>query len=831
MPAPPPIATGGFALGKADELFRAMGYFIVWYDQTYPYGEFTGYQEYLSKLFFGVPIKIENDYQRALRQLNKSYSNTKYILIATGTKKKRLVQEVHNNATLERVYVIKPFVEKVMKWGHSLSKFRALHDFSELVKDLQALTVTYRPAAYRYQITEKLVDYPVVPDPMIMGEQTVNALRDEIGQEEDQMKFKWHYGIVLRIMKGHFADCLKKCSGSSDEVAYNPFSDLVSRLGLSVTNDSTEQMCKTWVRFLELAMYFDECKYISSGTSIDTIKELQASSSGEDRLAQLVDTINTLGEELERTRTIDEADSSDSLKQFHDELCAAVFFLAGKAYGEGRQWKGLYMMRALMHDIDLCIKLFLHLLLEKAESFADFHYYVLHSAIVSDTRVSAMVDLWEAWKDQDIPAGIALPENQLKEALHAVKIKNVVLINTSGGLNGLIKTIPAEYTTRQYFLSRDFVVDWEGQERLQYAFCYFVIEPSLTSSEYNKILDTCISRAITPLFVLYIPADHPSRIAKEMLKGRWTVTLVYCNTFAQIMEYIGETENNINRDLLQYSKSHETFKARVTGKSAAEGKQGLSGDAKGENDAGWEVLSTISQDVVGQLVEELSLGTKLVGSLHYYVLMEMIREKKQSVYWQNYAPLFGISNKYTTILDVNCAKTLLRAYTLQAKPPFYKMLNDAFRAGNPDSIAKYRAFFSMLHDEVKKGILKKHVGFVYRGTYFDPQVINGLKVGARVVSNCFTSTSKSQFVAREFARKSHRNVLLEIELDAHANSNVDIHGEKCSRYPKEEEVLLLPFSNFEIRRIFKEEGLTLLSLKEIVPEYELVNLKGIEYYN
>eukprot|EP00826_Nyctotherus_ovalis_P058042 TRINITY_DN7957_c0_g1_i3.p1 TRINITY_DN7957_c0_g1~~TRINITY_DN7957_c0_g1_i3.p1 ORF type:complete len:182 (-),score=68.12 TRINITY_DN7957_c0_g1_i3:94-639(-) len=176
-------------------------------------------------------------------------------------------------------------------------------------------------------------------------------------------------------------------------------------------------------------------------------------------------------------------------------------------------------------------------------------------------------------------------------------------------------------------------------------------------------------------------------------------------------------------------------------------------------------------------------------------------------------------------------RCMLHAYTLQTTPAFYKMLNDAFRTGTEESVAKYRAFFSMLHDLVKKGILKKYIGTVYRGTYFNEKSLSQLKAGEKIYSTCFTSTSKSEEVAREFARKAKRNVLLEIELNTAAGTNVDIHEEQCSACPEEQEVLLLPFSNFEIMRVFKEDHLTLVSLKEVVPEYEVVSLKGIEYNN
>ena len=109
------------------------------------------------------------------------------------------------------------------------------------------------------------------------------------------------------------------------------------------------------------------------------------------------------------------------------------------------------------------------------------------------------------------------------------------------------------------------------------------------------------------------------------------------------------------------------------------------------------------------------------------------------------------------------------------------MLNDAFRIGTEESVSKYRAFFTMLHDSVKKKILRKYVGTVYRGTYFSPEVISNLKLGQQINLSCFTSTSKSQSVAWEFARKTKRNVLLEIELNSKADSNVDIHAENFVR--------------------------------------------------
>eukprot|EP01022_Parablepharisma_sp_SALTPOND_P021350 TRINITY_DN415_c0_g1_i3.p1 TRINITY_DN415_c0_g1~~TRINITY_DN415_c0_g1_i3.p1 ORF type:complete len:980 (+),score=112.85 TRINITY_DN415_c0_g1_i3:156-3095(+) len=804
----------------SDDLFRSMRYFVVWYDQTYPYGEYSGYQEYLGELLTGVPMKIENSYQNALRQLNKSSANTKYILVATGRKKKKLVQEVHDNEAVDKIFIIKPFAEKILKWGGRLKKISALRDFKSLVEELKKLTTCYEPSGYKYDVKAKLISYTVQPNPMTMSEQSVRALQDELSQEEDQKRFRHQYGIALRIMKKYFQEQYKKYKEiGSEELKKNPMSPM----------GSPEQSWPLWLNLLDLSIYFDECPFIFSGAGIEELAAVNSDSSDLQEKFFLT-AVNTLAEAIQREGKIDEQLHSKALKQLHKLLYLGAAN-DNENYSLNMKGDGLFLIKMLLQDLDLCLKSFIHIVLQNDETYNSFDYEFLHAAVVSDTRVSVLHELWEAWKDSSYSSTISLSDSELNKALEAITIKNVVILNTSRLLDGLKAFIKSPYSVHEYAIARDFVVDWENHAKLKYTFCYFIIEPSLTVSEYNVILNTCIQNAITPLFVLYLPS-RDSKIAKEMFKSRWIVSFVYCYTFAQIVEYLKEKENNLNRDLAQYSKYYDNFKTTLNRSGESQpSSQKLSGDPKAETDAGWEVLSTIDKNVFSQLVEELSLGTKLVGSLHYYFLKELKGLRKQEVYWKNYAHLFGITEKYTSVLDVNCSKALLRAYTLQTNPAFYKMLNDAFRVGTEESVAKFRAFFSMLHDVVKKGILRKYIGFVYRGTYFNPKLISELKVGAKVHSTCFTSTSKSESVARAFARKTKRNVLLEIELDPHANSNVDIHAEQCSRYPEEEEVLLLPFSTFEIKRVFQEDNLTLLSLKEVVPEYELVNLKGIEYYN
>ena len=570
---------------------------------------------------------------------------------------------------------------------------------------------------------------------------------------------------------------------------------------------------KWWPKLLKISIYFDECPYIISPIEVCDLHYFCINSD-----VKITDFINFISNIIDTEGSIDATAHAKKLKDFQIEMYS---FLVKNEKSLGLT---LYISKMLLCDIDLCLKMFIYCQLKhhyEIEAFAQEFFY---AASVSDTRVSVINDLIQSWVDLNEPKVLSVSE--VNKALDNMKIKNVVVFNMQRNLSIFKSKLSSPYIVYEYSILNDFSVDWDVLGKLRNTFCYIIIEPSLKIAEYNALINTCIINAITPLFILYNTSN--AKMNKEMFKRRWIVSLIYVTSFKSAKEYIRETENCLNHDFCQYSKFYDNFQKTIEGIGT---KKAPIVNSREESDAGWEVLSTIDKSVFIQLVEELTSGTKLVGSLHYYFFKELEKQGKQDIYWSKYGQLFGITEKYVTMLDINCSKTLLHAYTLQTVPAFYKMLNDAFRIGTEESVSKYRAFFTMLHDSVKKKILRKYVGTVYRGTYFSPEVISNLKLGQQINLSCFTSTSKSQSVAWEFARKTKRNVLLEIELNSKADSNVDIHAENCSRYPEEQEVLLLPFSVFKIMRIFKEENLTLISLTEMIPEYELINLKGIDYNN
>ena len=164
------------------------------------------------------------------------------------------------------------------------------------------------------------------------------------------------------------------------------------------------------------------------------------------------------------------------------------------------------------------------------------------------------------------------------------------------------------------------------------------------------------------------------------------------------------------------------------------------------------------------------------------------------------------------------AKMFLYAYTLEEKnrKSFYSLMNNDLRSGDPEKIGRYLSIFGQIYILLKKNYLKSYSGNVYRATYFKDELINSLEKGKKLINASLWSSSKNITVAKKFLfNYQEKNVLLHTNIKA--GNNIDIHLENISRYPKEEEILFLPYCVFEVK-----------SFKKVKEKF---NEKEKEYYD
>ena len=223
-----------------------------------------------------------------------------------------------------------------------------------------------------------------------------------------------------------------------------------------------------------------------------------------------------------------------------------------------------------------------------------------------------------------------------------------------------------------------------------------------------------------------------------------------------------------------------------------------------EEDNGWDMIRGINNDIFN-----LVSVTKFFG----YIDVAKYNKDMYKVYKENnyldlfikyYGNYFGgdyLIEQITSLVAI--VKMFLYAYTLEEKngKSFYSIMNNDLRSGNTEKICRYLPMINNIYRLIKKKYLKSYSGDVFRATYFKKELIDGIKKGKKMLNASLWSSSKKKEVAIFFLFKYKKNILLHTKIKA--GNNIDIHLEKLSQYPNEEEILFLPYCVFEVQSFNK----------------------------
>ena len=127
-----------------------------------------------------------------------------------------------------------------------------------------------------------------------------------------------------------------------------------------------------------------------------------------------------------------------------------------------------------------------------------------------------------------------------------------------------------------------------------------------------------------------------------------------------------------------------------------------------------------------------------------------------------------------------------------------------FDQDNIQKISRYLPMIYNIYVLLKQKHLNSYSGNVYRATCFKKELINEIQEGKKMLNVSLWSSSKKLEVAESFLfedENKSKNVLLHAKLKE--GCNIDIDLENISKYPDEEEVLILPFCFFEVKSFKK----------------------------
>ena len=233
-----------------------------------------------------------------------------------------------------------------------------------------------------------------------------------------------------------------------------------------------------------------------------------------------------------------------------------------------------------------------------------------------------------------------------------------------------------------------------------------------------------------------------------------------------------------------------------------------------EEDNGWDMITNLNEDI---------FNLTRIHSFFGYVDSSKFNRDMYRVYEENncldlfinyYGNYFGgeyLVEQHPTI--VSAVKMFLYAYTLQEKDgkSFYALMNNDLRSGDAEKISRYLPMIKNIYKVLEDKNLKSYNGDIYRATWFKDKLIAEIKPGKKMLNSSLWSSSKKLSVAKKFLSAYKKNILLHTKVKE--GNNIDIHLEKLSQYPKEEEILLLPFCVFEVK------------------SFEKVKENNLEYYN
>ena len=420
-----------------------------------------------------------------------------------------------------------------------------------------------------------------------------------------------------------------------------------------------------------------------------------------------------------------------------------------------------------------------------------------------------------------------------------IKIQNLLVIYKEKNFLNFVKSIPLsyniEYIEREnldnFFDNK--IYDIRDENNFRVMKFYVLIEIEIYN-ELNQIFEFYInSLGLSLVFIVFY--SNNSLISKKLKR---TLPGIFVNSKESISEYFNDIKTkyiptflisflDIKNDIKKIDKE---FLFKSTQYACEEG------------DNGWELMNNLNLKSIAEQCYIFRKGST-ISPLDFYIgIYELYKENNiLDLFLEKYAKFFfPLSCLEENNLLITYVKQLIYCYTCdEGDESFYKIMNSDLKSGEINRIKRY----IFLIYSIKQLILNCQISTyddipIFRGTKLEEEKINNMIVGNKIFNACFCSFSKSKDIAIKFIKEYSRNVLL-ISYNNKKN-NVDLHKEKMSRYLDEEEVLILPFSCFEIleitRNFFDEENkinyniIKLKYIEENLIDDEIVNLKSYDKF-
>ena len=806
------------------ELMTNFKYFnIFWYDPNK-----TNDFDFFKNCFINVRLVKGTNIESAIDFFKKEIFSDEWIVITPGSKGEEFIKNLEQNQCIYCFFVYCKNIEEHEKWTKNIPKVKCITSNPEILcKELIELNKDYLFPNFNYgqNITKEKnnEDYLFLwslKELTSENEFSMNSVKREIRDN----------AIIINKSKNIYTKfCIKslnylnseKCIKDYREPYENPLYHHLEQYFKDKSDEDIKDIIKITKKFILLSLYFNEYEYIMNLLSYEEIKEIFDNVN-----VYLKDkniTKNSLNIIEKLTEKIMKNESIIELKEELKEI--QKFFILGIVESEDdlnrKEYLDIYQISNSFRDFSFCSKWYISyrvsdFIIKNYNCFED-----LVTCLVQDEMTNSLAknNSKKNAKLLDSVFGDFHNKEETSKELSKeiiIQINNLLskqnyIIIEEKNFNEKIKSIEKDLKieTIEYLQINDipnYIKEKNKNDhkknKIRTFFYYLIITYNKFQKYFEKIILLSAELGITFHILIYIEKDN-LLIPKSYIRDCKLISIVYVYSTEDILRYF---KNELK--LISFNGFNNTINCLKSLNLIKSNNQNIFTTKTEEDyqDGCFELAETFNYNIIKNktLINWISGINPFLIDINIY---EIYKEHNALDLFFNQIIKhfrFCLKKDYIEILDVCYIKMILYLYCREEKEhekSFYRMINDDLRTKDPNKIDRIIVLLGLINKLIENNELASFKGKVYRATKLDENLILQLKEGSKMINTTFWSTSKNIKIAENFMKKNKwRNAF--IICDA-IKTNIDIDYEKLNPY-NEYEVLILPFTEFKVEKIYSE---------------------------
>ena len=817
------------------ELIENFKYFnIFWYD---PNDSNDFY--YFKNSFQNVSFMRETNLEIVINYFKKETSYEEWIIITPGSKGEELIKNLEDIKCIYAFFIYCGNIELHEKWTKNIKKVKCLTSNPQvLCQKLIEINKDYIFPKFRYNyedINKSKNDNEI----FLWDLEKLNSDNEfALNSAKREIKSTTNYLNKSKNIYNNF--CMKTINYLKSDTCYKDykeaFPDDTKNHNEKLLNAQNDEKFKKWANNIKnlilLSLYFSQYKYLINLLSYKEVKNIYENDFTKENLSKRNEKAFSLIEKL-----VEKILAKESILELKEELIEIqkyyilfIFFYFIDNKGRNKEiFIKFYQISNFLRDFGFCSIMYNFLTFTILHSKNNNLFEDLYIQIFTDNRIGTFFQF--VGKEE---TKIELSEKNNKIINDALSIKDFLIIGNKQ-FQEVIKSIENDLKINSIkylnfeeitvYIREKNIID-NKKRNIRIYFYYIIITLEEFRNNKEKLLMISLEFGITFIILLYIEENSKKNIfiQKNYISNITLISIVLVYSPNDILKYCSNKLNfNFSTELTDFLRPNNIITSSET-KIIDEEKE------EGYQDGCFELAEGFDDKIV---------KNKSVFKMYEFLDNTSISDDIYKIYKEHNAlDLFFKQNikycKYNLdpemfTLDLCDIKRILYLYCREEKEKkksFYRMINDDLRTKDPNKIDRFIILLGFIYRSIENKEVASYNGKVYRATKLDENLILKLNPGSTMINTTFWSTTKNFDIAKNFMKKnSWRNAYIICES---TKINIDIDYENLNTY-NEEEVLILPFTEFKVKYIYSEQQFNkkIYTIKLI----ELGNKNKVNYEN